>query len=254
MTQPSFVYPLVQMDIRGEESSNLPGDIETLLRVYTQETDSALDVILKSEVLTCVATLMFALQHSRIVPKSNLSVHVVGASQIEYSFYETLEIMLHWFPSLKKLQLLFVGPECIEETKVTLCDHCTKTRVINLKTSKDLYHVYLKSHSITNPDIIIAYNCGLHEYENEVHQDTWKESIPSLLSFSPATLVLTSYNMIEAGKDLSRVLRLNGNLSSCNLLLNCIQNPFRSLRPHRDWEQNADSIFYQNNIISIVQT
>jgi hypothetical protein len=99
------------------------------------------------------------------------------------------------------------------------------------------------------PDIIVAYNCGLHEYMG-TDTDTWLLSLPFLVKFNHTPLILTSYTSDEAYRDIARILDYRKD--SLTVYLKCKKNPFASKRPYRDWGGENCDVFFQNNFITLV--
>jgi splicing suppressor protein 51 len=219
----------------------------------TTKWNQSIEVALLSELLTCPLTLLYALEKLRTSVKKNFVVHVVGAGAFECTFLHKWEIILHCLPQLSFLDIIFIGPE-IEQEFETVCKLCVdcqqKGRELgtHFQTGK-LYHQYASSEAFLLPDIIVAYNCGLHEYEG-TNSDTWLQSLPFLVKFDHIPLILTSYTSDEAYKDVARIFDYRK--GALTVYLKCSRNPFASRRPYRDWSNENSDVFFQNYFITLV--
>lgn len=251
-------YPLINVPMR-DKYEPLPCDIDAFISVlmtYTKgitKWNQTIEVALLSELLTCPLTLLYALEKCEMLFSRNLVIHVVGAAAFECTFLKKWEIILHCLPQLIFLDLVFVGPEIEQGFKTTcvLCVDCQKKgRELNTHFhSGNLYHQYATSKTFLMPDIIVAYNCGLHEYVG-TDADTWLLSLPFLVKFNQTPLLLTSYTSDEAYRDFARILDCRKD--SLTVYLKCAKNPFASKRPYRDWGSENCDVFFQNNFITLV--
>lgn len=251
-------YPLLNVPVQ-EEYEPLPCDIDSFISVlvtFTKDTtkrNQSIDVALLSELLTCPLTLLYALEKLRTALKKKLVIHVVGAGAFECAFLQKWEIILHCLPQLSCLNMVFIGPEIeqgLETTHVLCVDCLEKGRKLSTHfQSGKLYHQYATSETFLMPDVTVAYNCGLHEYEG-TDADMWLLSLPFLVKFVQTPLILTSYTSDEAYKDVARILDCRkGGLT---VYLKCAKNPFASKRPYRDWASTGSGVFFQNNFITLV--
>jgi hypothetical protein len=224
---------------------------------YTKDTtkwNQSIEVALLSELLTCPLTLIYALEKLKTSFKKNLVIHVVGAGAFECTFLQKWEVILHCLPQLSCVCIVFIGPEIEEglETTCALCVNCQeKGRELRAHfQSGKLYHQYATSETFLMPDVIAAYNCGLHEYEG-TSTDAWLPSIPFLVKFDQTPLILTSYTNDEAYKDVARILDCCKD--GLTVYLKCAKNPFASKHPYRDWGSDISDVFFQNNFITLVK-
>ncbi|OXU17828.1 hypothetical protein TSAR_010272 [Trichomalopsis sarcophagae] len=237
------------------EMAYLPTSINGFIDLYVNEDKSALvsSDIQKphiSEYLTRSLTLLHAMERLEYTTGSEMTLHIIGANMIEVDGIELWETLLHWLPSLTKLNLVLVGPELDsnnEKTECNICDCCVeKGMKLYLETHGILYKDYVNSDSFVKPDIIVGYNLGIHECENiDSDMDSWSQSI-RILPEQKCPFVLTSYTSEEAEKEHKRL---------CDILQRKVtwlcyeKNPYSSLRPHRDYE--TEGVYYQNQYIII---
>jgi splicing suppressor protein 51 len=205
-----------------------------------------------SEYLTRPLTLLYAVEKLEFSVHSVLTIHIIGANVIELDGVEIWEILLHWLPSLTRLNIVLISPEMNEKSNklnYNICDNCKKKGMkFYMETHGMLYKQYVSSNYFVKPDIIVGYNVGIHENEaGNSKLDTWFESI-KILPEQNCPLVLTSYTDKEAQKDHKRICDI---LEKNVTVLYCDENPFSSLRPHRDYE--TEELYYQNHYLIIYQ-
>lgn len=251
-------YPVLNVPVR-DKYEPLPTDIDTFISVllkYTKDVTNwnmSIEVALLSELLTCPLTLLYALEKLGTSFSKSSVIHVVGAAAFECTFLKKWEIILHYLPQMICLDMVFIGPE-IEQEFETMCELCVDCQKKGRKLSTHfqsgtLYHQYANSKTFLKPDIIVTYNCGLHEYVG-TDADTWLLSLPFLVKFNQTPLILTSYTSDEAHRDIARILDFRKD--SLIVYLKCGKNPFASKRPYRDWGSENCDVFFQNNFITIV--
>ncbi|PSN41770.1 hypothetical protein C0J52_08859 [Blattella germanica] len=238
---------------------SLPADVELFVKTFVPVNDflkwnQHYKIALISELLSCPLTLIYSLE-TLYMNMRNLQIHVVGAGFLEFSYLKKWEVILHYIPELFGLNLVFIGPEVEQDLegkcKVDLCEDCHRKHCeLSLHYLCNTYHQFAISENYTRPDIIVAYNSGLHEFENS-DNDSWGPSIPYLIKHEHVPLILTSYTREEAEKDIQRVMTIKER--KIKIILNCQENPFSSKRPYRDWDNETNKVFYQNKFISIVK-
>ena len=219
-------------------------------------------------------------------------IHIVGSNIVEMLGIIKWEYLAHRLPKLESLRLVFVGPELADHEEedgvasalesanwsLGVCDNCANQgRAIHYEIRRRLYHDYAISSDYTVPDLVCAFNCGFHEYESSISEpwrgiseegDTWAISLPYLVRHSNVPLVFTSYTKTEADKDLYAFKKaiqkheqeLHGTdkllvrTNQVNIEVETQENPFRSLRPIRNYEfdNNCDT-FYYNQFLTVVR-
>lgn len=222
----------------------LPGKMEQFIsssvEISSRDTNSRqVEEALVSELITCPLSLLIGLNWINFTIKDDLCVHVVGSGLLETASLKSWEAIPHIFKQVKKLSIFFIGPESTRNDD-ELCESCND--IIEFKFIDDLYHNFVKSNEYKKPDVICAFNCGFHEYENS-DSDTWSESLPLLIGNSP--LIITSFTEDEADRDLAKLLKINDKLK-----IKKSENPFSSLRPYRDLENMG--IYYNNKFLSTI--
>ena len=250
----------------------LPDKLISLLR---SENPDPRHVTLLTERLSYPLSLLYALEIVGVRGKpvceaSSLCVHVVGAQPMtELLGLIRWEYMVHRLPRLRKLRIAFIGPEVfkdgsvteeedsasfggyvVDDTGITMCDVCQKDeRKIIYEMSDKCYHDFVASGDYSSPDIIIAFNCGFHE-QNDDYENGWAKTFPFLVADMNVPLVFTSYTEKEASRDLEV---LNAAVPVSTVVKSRL-NPYGSLRPYRDHEADNDvpPVYFWNNFITCV--
>lgn len=196
--------------------------------------------VLEYEVVQLGATIVHSLQLLNFVcTKTTFTLYIVGASDAEGSAdWEAITDLLHSFTPIKPggVKYILVGPEMWDN--------------INYKNSdiyKDYYH-NVADRIEEKPDLVVAFNCGFHEFEQE--HNTWSKTISLLLSHAESPIVFTSYTKRECDEDLDCARNCGAHLE---VLVPPQENLYRSFRPMRDWWDYSNPVYYSNNYMCIVR-
>ena len=178
--------------------------------------------------------------------KNSMQLHVIGAAPM-YEWPPTCiwEEILHVFPNLIELDVLFVGPEVSaaettynegETVQMETCPDCSKRgRLRKCSHFQGTYHEYKLSSYFNPPDLCVAFNTGLYE----VDSDGWKTSLENLLEMN-VPCIFTSYDVNEVRKDVEVLRTLNA-----NIIMEPKLNPFRCQSYKKDPE-DTDKFFQIN--------
>ncbi|GJQ69261.1 hypothetical protein Trydic_g6401 [Trypoxylus dichotomus] len=210
---------------------------------YLTEQQELLAVdIVKVERLTLGLNLLHALNLVKCT-KQLLIIHIVGASdlELESNWGVITEILANW------LNISYVAYHLIGPDIKSVLYKPTKSAKYEVHFHSNFYHEICNE--IDKPDLIAAFNCGLHEFERE-HGNPWLKSIPELLHHPYIPLLLTSFTKTELIRDKKIISDLNYKL---NVILDVEKNPFAFLKPLRDWLSLKEPIFYRCNYLHIVQ-
>lgn len=157
---------------------------------------------------------------------SSLTVHVVGAGEFEWPPSPVWELLAHHIPSVRRLTVEFVGQAINSEEmpaiEMECCPECSGVGCKRLYGAMPTtYHAFRASSRYTKPDLVVAFNSGVHEAEVE----QWRPTLEGLIQEGIPCL-FTSYNELEATKDQAALEELGGHVT-----LATQPNPFRSEIP-----------------------
>ncbi|KAJ3089036.1 hypothetical protein HK102_007355 [Quaeritorhiza haematococci] len=179
---------------------------------------------------------------------TDLTVHLVGADQFEFSVGPVHEELLHFFPSLRKIEMIFVGPD-IETLigadargKLNDLGACPKCEPLGRQRHWIFYgmeyHEYMALPEAKKATIAVAFNSGIHEDA----EDTWTPTLQYLVENKIPT-VFTCYTHDEAVDDREVLERLGANIEEWGM------NTWRSLVPVPD--QSYKDQFYHHNFFKM---
>ncbi|XP_043460922.1 uncharacterized protein LOC122497712 [Leptopilina heterotoma] len=149
-------------------------------------------------------TILYALEKLQFSSSSNLTIHLMGATDDEIR-KPIWELILHWLPEVINLNITFIGPEIsanCEIPKGNLCSSCIKRKAhMNLQISTEFYQSFMKSSNYVTPNFLVAYNAGLHAYP------TWYQAIELVVRLR-CPFIQTSFTEIEADQDHKMIKRI----------------------------------------------
>lgn len=245
----------------SDEKIQFPENMDTVMRRCYGETylgdftESHLVYVLNTDYLSCVATVAFVLDRFKLY-KENMVVHVVGAAGHEAltDWSSASRTLFHCFPVIKSVEWILVGPEAFyyplfdQELRCSSCSARQKRHAV--KAHRKRYEEVIDI--LPPPDLVVAFNSGIHEFIGG-EEDTWDSALSSLLRFTGVPLLLTAYTEFEIEEDSQRI---SDNVST-NVLLGAQMNPYRSLRPSRDWHNDDASatvaVFYRDSYIAVLE-
>ncbi|TVY68722.1 putative protein MSS51-like protein [Lachnellula suecica] len=197
-----------------------------------------------SVTLSMALTIVAALEALDLTGKQTIKLHFVGAAAREMVRLMVFEEILHLIPSLKHLQLTFVGFDIPKRAagepegpvKLDCCPSCTsqgRTRSLNLW--KGAYHDYVKTLGYEKPDLAVAFHSG---FSQESQMD-WLPTI-QYLTVAPHPTVFTSYNENEMAEETA----ILGGLGA-KFFLSGELNKWRGLCPVLEvMEEKENSVYY----------
>lgn len=245
--------------------TKLPENMGTFIRECTVNVNASIFAqTMAGDMLSPVLTIINALEQtssitSRHFRKQSFVLHLIGAALYEQSFHWEwfIECLLLWMTNVQQVTVILVGPDLVHGEQVNNGD-CVAGKKCKLLFERCLYHDYVKSKTFIAPDLMVAFNCGLHEYQEESAQsdsdDSWAKSVPSMLLQSNVPLLLTAYTHAEALLDFQRLTAMNsGAERNFNAPIRCERNEFRGFRPLRDWSTCDKPVFYQNNYVTVIK-
>jgi len=223
----------------------LPDNMESLIKSVIAPPDVK---ILLSEILSFSLTLIHVLRNVLKFEGNFMIMHIVGAEGIEQLAVQAIPILYHLFPKVICIHIILIGPGVPDDDSIPLMYPIDN---IHLRSVNMLYHEYVVSEKFFRPNLIATFNCGFCEFDTFPANDLWKMTLPHLLTFKKCILIVTSYTEGESASDIQRLLANKPDGLECRAIVKCQKNPFLSLYPHRDWENN--DLFFQNSYISVIQ-
>ncbi|CAH1958799.1 unnamed protein product [Acanthoscelides obtectus] len=231
---------------------HFPSDLKSVIDCFNVKYESVeglkdiyklfeLDTIcVASLILYCLEILGVITDRSFI--SSKLTVHLVGADFTEVTFYWDLIIKFYtkWLKNITELKFYVIGPEVKPYT--------FNVNIACIEFIGDVYHNVIEK--IDKPDVVVSYNNGIHEYYGE-SIDTWKGSLKSLFKYDNVPLILTAYTKQEIDKDVDIVK----NVTQAKVLVGPDENPFKSLKPVRNHDDDGDTtVFYKNYYYCVLKS
>ncbi|KAF9468454.1 hypothetical protein BDZ94DRAFT_1246823 [Collybia nuda] len=174
-----------------------------------------------SKFLSMSMTILWALenlnQDDAWTRQDTLTIHILGAYQIEIMNAQTFEEILHRLPEVKTLKFVLCGPEL---THIGITSQ-NRGRIVGMETCSNCktsgrkrlhqhfnmeYHTYATSlgHKFIKPDLAVAFNSGC----SQEAVSSWKDTI-SFLVKNKITSVFTAYNREEAEEE-AQIMRQAG--------------------------------------------
>lgn len=226
-----------------------------VIKKYSEELENlgTIEGRVLTDIMSAPMTIVQMIYSMNLSDKQALSIEMVGAGDFEMEYFEKWEQLLHWLPSLEKLNLTFVGPDVEGHvSKLDLCESCFSRKVdVKITCASQLYHDFINVNS--RPDVIVAFNAGFTENIQCKIKDTWEDTIPAMLKRNCPVLV-TSYTLKESKSDLARVRSLVKNI---NVIMDCQKNIFSGGKPLQDWELHDDEtvpqVYYKNYYLFVVK-
>lgn len=211
-----------------------------------------------------IATLLFVILKVQSTFQERLIVHIVGVNT-EISLFTESEcwLLFHWLPHVQRIELFFIGPElptssCTEfQYSVGESAGCKKS--IFLQYNRQNYEEFWSSKSrggLPSPNAVICFNSGFSEFEGiPLQPNPWRPALVLMLkNHKGIPIAFTSYVKLEAKSDLCLLRSIaEENNIKIETLIDGVRNPYRDMRPYRNWENSdEDEIFYCNGYLNAV--
>lgn len=262
MIQPSIPKRVLQ------HYAPLTGDIRTFMLSTAGVSNKSLlmnklDLVALTDTGTCPLTVLFSLQNANFSLEEIkfLTIHLVGAEMhFEIDNLRKWELLLlHLIPSLRILKIVFVGPELNSDNAffqiVDKSKMCRKCHIAGRKVVYDfwkgLYHDFLKSKNYKKPDLISAFNAGLHRLSDFEGKDTWSPTIEAMLKEPDIPVIVTEYTEKEMPLDLQRIQSI---VDSLEIIMSPAKNPFASSKPSLNFlSEETIPVIFKNYYITILK-
>lgn len=265
--QNGHVEPEMPADTFCKEPLRLPDDFDSLMaRLYDHSSYyRAMDCYTYcslSHISTIPLTALYSMQISCQNWKTvdTLVVHVVGAEfQFEcINLHVWEKLFLHFIPSLKRLRLMFVGPELRLPAvplsllaAVKICSACkTSGRHVNVSFHPGkFYHDFCRSKQFIKPDLVCLFNPGLYRETGFESRDTWPETIREFCK-TGAPVCVTSYTKHEIPREMARIT----SIADTETILEPRRNPYASIKPDRNFvSDDTAPLIYKNYYLAVVR-
>ncbi|KAJ7112656.1 hypothetical protein C8R44DRAFT_632024 [Mycena epipterygia] len=170
-----------------------------------------------SNQLNMPITILYALEHLNDTDgwtrQETLTIHLMGAADLEVQCIPLFEEIMHRVPGVKTLKIVLCGPELDYDASMdnirslTMCSDCTRRgRVVVQQSVQNAYHAFVAASGskFNIPDLAIAFNSGF----SDIGTALWLETARLLIARKIPT-VFTSYDRQEAQEE-ARLLREAG--------------------------------------------
>jgi splicing suppressor protein 51 len=198
---------------------------------------------------TMALTIIAALEYSfpDIEERTSLKIHLVGAMLREFQGGSILEEILHLLPSLKRLELIFIGLEIPKRTasemgaridQLECCPSCTSAgRTRSYGMFLGTYHDYVKTNHYEKPNLAVAFHTGFSQSMTA----EWRPTI-DLLSKAQYPTLFTTYNKNEMEEETTILNELRA-----NFIQKAEVNKWKGMCPIFEViEEKEDSVYYPN--------
>ncbi|KJX97554.1 zinc finger mynd domain-containing protein 17 [Zymoseptoria brevis] len=223
------------------------------------------DIITPAMATDCssmTVTIVASLEHARtdLLDKEQLLLHIIGASALEVGRTNLFEDVLHLLPPLKRLHIVFVGPNANVSIfgpsylwNANICPACLHLgRQFVYSSVRGTYQDYVGSSDYRKPDLAVIFNSG----DSDSIPSLWglvdKEPAAPITShlLDSSTLTLrTTYTKLEATEEVQELDNLGA-----NFVMRPEQNKWRGMVPApeiigalKDEDVEEHAFWYQNN-------
>ncbi|EFN89627.1 hypothetical protein EAI_09335 [Harpegnathos saltator] len=174
--------------------------------------------------------------------QGDVCIHVMAANSVDVENLLAWEILLHFYPAIKRLTVILIGPEVqpLRPDK-DVCSTCVfNEQICNYEFYPMQYHTYVKSSSYVQPTAIIGF-----QVEFGAFREIWADSIKAL-SRQSCPILLTAKSNEEAMKNIIQMENVLGTIVKPDIYL---ENDFKSFKPFFDI--NANFVCYRNTILTV---
>ncbi|XP_033230517.1 uncharacterized protein LOC117181699 [Belonocnema kinseyi] len=225
---------------RFEDSSEVPHSMKEFLDQQIKGEDYRLEQACASNILSMSLTLFNAMKKLNLQSASEILLHI----RCDVTDSDIWELLLHFLPNLKVLNIVFIEQRESQKLTAKLCDDCvSKKKRIIIETNELVYKNYLKVRIYKKPDIFAYLNAEISK--NDDVNVEWKFLLENLSRIG-VPVVLTSVTETMA-KVLAKSLK-----STFWPSLICYEGPndFGALEPLREWSDGGVSRINQRLIIT----
>jgi splicing suppressor protein 51 len=232
-----------------EESSNpLPAE------AIENEEQRRLFLTLATDNLTMPLTILSALEDLSLAQKPTISIHLLGATDREFTSMAVFEEILHLVPTLKTLHITAVGPSSLvdatgpymDDVSLPCCPACQASRRQRIiRSYQGLYHDFVSSAFYKKPDLIVAFNSG--HVDEDGAAENWTPTIQMIVDNGVPAL-FTTYNVDEAWREEARLRSLGA-----KIVVQPGENRWRGLVPMPEFLESEGTMWFQNWYRYVIQ-
>ncbi|XP_073821182.1 uncharacterized protein [Musca autumnalis] len=227
---------------------------------------------------SCIATICYTLSHMNVAAchDTYMNIFIIGATFEAVLWFREIhcKFFFQQFEQITNLELHFIGPEMVEPHENSLeFEFLGKLRKVQFHCFKGLFQDYCRLWKI-NPILMVAFNCGFSEFSrrynclphfqsnnseplNSQQQDTWSGAIGEMLPYD-CPIMFTSFTKQESQFDFAAFETAAKSLQmkiEIERVFKVSKNPYRDLRPLRQWYFGDDeSIYYRNGYLQVIKT
>ena len=207
-----------------------------------------------SDVNTTVLTIWAGLEHALpdLAYRTELTLHLVGTTDHEYTRGPILEELLHVLPKLKRLVVGYVGKDFVEVVSETgqprglkKCQDCASAgKTFRMFGVEQIYHEFCDDHpfALEYPaDMIVAFHPQFTRGPSPFAGNPWYPTLQRILALRTPTL-FTAYSQEECQKEWNYLAFMNA-----DWILAPQKNKWRSHLPYLEAFEARKSEYYHNH-------
>ncbi|XP_061387404.1 uncharacterized protein LOC133322423 [Musca vetustissima] len=225
---------------------------------------------------SCIASLCYTLSHLDMSSYADTSLHIfiIGSSFEPVLWFREIHLKFFFrqFEEITNLELHFIGPETMQvQDNILQFEYLGKQRNAKYHCFKGLFQDYCRLCKV-QPIILAVFNCGFSEFSRRYNnlpqfetpmaesvkykKDTWSDAIAEMLHYD-CPIMFTSFTRQESQFDyaiLDSIVKIQQMKIDLERVFKVAKNPYRDLRPLRQWYTgDEESIYYRNGYIQVVK-
>ncbi|XP_011182083.2 uncharacterized protein LOC105212032 [Zeugodacus cucurbitae] len=225
---------------------------------------------------SCMGTILFSLEFIDVgaIKGTKFVIFILGATVEQDLWFR--QVHTNWFflqyPQFTRLELYFIGPDVLGAAKREVTyQYLGSDRTVFYESYRMLFQEFTRINR-TKPKLIVVFNCGFSEHapatieeqreqserlgipgDSCASKDTWSGGISQIIQTYDLPIIFTSLTRVEADLDfgaIKRIASMDRLETHITRLFDVKVNPYRDIRPLRNWQrENDDDIFYRNGYI-----